>query len=135
MNLTRSQLASAISSYTYKKGVTKPLAKEVANILLKTKKTGSLNSLLRDIELNWAKLGYVDVIARSAYPLSPQVKTDIKNLVIKNYPNTKNVKIIESLDASVVAGVVLEFPDKQLDITIATKMAQFKNYAVSEEKG
>jgi len=135
MNLTRSQLASVISNHSYKKGVTKPLAKDIARILLETRKTGSLNSLMRDVERDWADLGYIDVIARSAYPLSTQVKTDIKALVIKNFPNTKRIKIIEELDSSVIAGVILELPDRQLDLTIATKMTEFKNFATMEGKG
>jgi len=135
MSLTRSQLASVISNHTYKKGVTKPLTKDVAKILLGTKKTGSLNSLMRDVEKDWADLGYIDVIARSAYPLSLQVKKDIKSLVINNYPKAKHIKIVEDLDASVIAGVILELPDQQLDLTIATKITEFKNFAASEGKG
>ena len=135
MNLSRSQLANVISNHSYSKGVTKPLAKDVAKILLETKKTGSLNSLMRDVERDWADLGYIDVIARSSYPLSPQVKKDIKSLVMTNYPKAKNIKIVEVLDASVIAGVILELPDQQLDLTIATKITEFKNFAVSEGKG
>jgi F0F1-type ATP synthase delta subunit len=135
MNLTRSQLANVISNHSYKKGVTKPLAKDVAKILLETKKTGSLNSLMRDVERDWADLGYVDVIARSSYPLSSQVKKDIKSLVMNNYPKAKNIKIVEELDASVIAGVILELPDHQLDLTIATKITEFKNFAATEGKG
>lgn len=135
MNLTRSQLASVISNHTYNKGVTKTIAKDVAKILLETKKTGSLNSLMRDVEKDWAGLGYIDVIARSAYPLSLQVKKDIKKIVMSNYPKTKHIKIVEELDASVIAGVILELPDQQLDLTIATKITEFKNFAASEGKG
>jgi F0F1-type ATP synthase delta subunit len=135
MNLTRAQLANVISNHSYKKGVTKPLATDVAKILLETKKTGSLNSLMRDVEMDWANLGYIDVIARSAYPLNLQVKKDIKSLVIKHYPEAKHVKIVEIQDDSVIAGVILELPDQQLDLTIATKITEFKNFTASKGKG
>ncbi|HUC79101.1 MAG TPA: F0F1 ATP synthase subunit delta [Candidatus Saccharimonadales bacterium] len=135
MNLSRSQLARMISYKTYENGVTKLLTSDVAKILLLTKKTGTLNSLMRDVEYNWAELGYIDVIARSAYPLDIQTKNDIKNLVKIHYPQVKQIKIIEQPDLEVLAGVILELPDKQLDLTVATKITEFKNFAALNKKG
>jgi F0F1-type ATP synthase delta subunit len=124
-----------ISYKTYENGVTKLLSSDVAKILLLTKKTGSLNSLMRDVEYNWAELGYIDVIARSAYPLDIQTKKDIKNLVKIHYPSVKQIKIIEQRDFEVLAGVMLDLPDKQLDLTVATKITEFKNFAGLNKKG
>jgi F0F1-type ATP synthase delta subunit len=90
---------------------------------------------MRDVEYNWAELGYIDVIARSAYPLDIQTKNDIKNLVKIHYPQVKQIKIIEQPDLEVLAGVILELPDKQLDLTVATKITEFKNFAALNKKG
>lgn len=131
MNLSRTQLAKVIATHSFKTGVSKTLSKDVAKILLTTKKTGSLNSLMRDVERDWEGFGYIDVIARSAFPLSDRVKKDIEQLVKANYESVKHIKIIEVIDKSVVGGLVLEFSDKQLDLTIENKISKFKNYTVS----
>ncbi len=134
MNLSRTQLAKVISTQTLSHGIDKSLSGDIAKILLKTKKTNSLNSLMRDVERNWAELGYVDVIAKSAFPLSDKVKNDICNLINNNFSNVKHIKIIEVLDSNVVAGVVLELPDQRLDLSIENKINQFKQFAGSRRK-
>ncbi|HUY52997.1 MAG TPA: F0F1 ATP synthase subunit delta [Candidatus Dormibacteraeota bacterium] len=134
MNLSRSQLARVISAQTISHGIDKTLPTDIARILLKTKKTHSLNSLMRDVERNWAELGYIDVIAKSAFPLSDLVKKDIKHLINSNFSEVNHIKIIEVLDSSVVAGVVLEFPDQKLDLSIENKINQFKQFAGSRRK-
>ena len=134
MNLSRTQLAGIISDQTLNFGVDKSLATDIAKILLKTHKTNSLNSLMRDVERNWAEHGYIDVIAKSAFPLSDKVKKDIFRVANDNFSGVKHIKIIEVIDPSVVAGVILEFPDQKLDLSIENKIKQFKQFAVSRRK-
>jgi F-type H+-transporting ATPase subunit O len=134
MKLSRTQLAKIISAQTINHGIDKTLGREIAKILLHTDKTNSLDSLMRDVVRNWADSGYVDVIARSAFPLSDKVKTDIKKLIKKYYPNAKQIKIIEEIDPEVVAGVVLEFADKQLDLSVETKLNKFKHFTANARK-
>jgi len=128
MKLSRTQLASIISSNTLRNGISKSLAADIARILLNTNKTNTLDSLMRDVERNWADQGYIDVISRSAFPLSTQVKKDINRLIHNHYPSVKTVKIIEEIDSAVVAGVVLEFADQQLDLSVETKINKFKHF-------
>ena len=132
MNISRTKLAQTIATETLRVGIDKSLANDVAKILLRSNKTNSLDSLMRDVARDWANQGYIDVIARSAFPLSIEVKKDIKRLINDNYKNVKTVKIIEELDSSVVGGVVLEFFDQRLDLSIEDKINKFKHSTISQ---
>jgi F0F1-type ATP synthase delta subunit len=134
MKLSRTKLAKIISTQTLQSGISKTLATDIAKILLETNQTNSLDSLMRDVSLNWASQGYIDVIARSAFPLSEKIKKDINRLINQHYPDVKNIKIVEVLDDAVVAGVVLEFADQQLDLSIETKLNKFKHFTVTAGK-
>ena len=134
MNISRTKLAQTIATQTLKTGIDKSLANDVAKILLRSNKTSSLNSLMRDVASDWANQGYIDVIARSAFSLSSEVKKDIKRLINDNYKNVKTIKIVEELDSSVVGGVVLEFFDQRLDLSIEDKINKFKHSTVSQRK-
>jgi len=87
MKLSRTKLAKIISTQTLQSGISKTLATDIAKILLETNQTNSLDSLMRDVSLNWASQGYIDVIARSAFPLSEKIKKDINRLINQHYPD------------------------------------------------
>ncbi len=134
MKLSRTQLAKIISNQTFDHGINKTVAQDIAKILLRTNKTNSLDSLMRDVEKNWAERGYIDVIATSAFPLSNTVKLDINRLIKKQFPDLIKIKIIEVIDPEVVGGVLLEFADQQLDLSIETKINKFKHFTATPRK-
>ena len=74
MKQSRTQLASTIADRTLSKGASKHYVQEVAAYLLAEGRTGELDSLLRDIQEDWAQAGYVEVIARSAHPLNTTIE-------------------------------------------------------------
>ena len=67
--------------------VSKEYAREVAAYLLSEGRVGELDSLMRDVQAKWANKGYVEVLARSAYPLTETVKrSDIAERVTTTLP-------------------------------------------------
>ena len=102
------------------------LADEIAAYLLDNKRSGDLDSLLRDIMQQRADGGIVELTAVSAFPLADEVRTDIEQQVRSLYPKVKQIIISERLDTSVVAGVKLEFANQQLDLTVRNKLNRLK---------
>jgi len=135
MKLSLTELSSVVSNQTYKKGITKSIGRDIAKILVSTKKTSTLNSLIRNVQYDWSEFGYVDVVARSAFQLDIATKAEIKKIVVRNYPKAKHIKIIEEIDPTVLAGVFLELPNKQLDLSILSKINVLKNFTVLNKKG
>ena len=76
MKAPRTRIASTIADRTLNSGqsgqesAAKSVAKEVAAYLLAENRVGELDSILRDVQADWAEAGYVEVLASSAFPLS-----------------------------------------------------------------
>ena len=122
----RTKISNHIAELTLSKGSTKNVGKRVAAYLLSENRVGELDSILRDVQAAWAEAGYVEVIARSAHPLTASIKKEINDRVKKVYPAAKEIIVTEQTDPDVIGGVKLELPNKQLDLTVEAKLNKFK---------
>lgn len=126
MKQSRAVLASTIAASTLKDGSSKRLSQQIAAYLLSERRTGELSSLLRDVQADWSAAGYVEVLATSAHPLTPAIKTIITKQMQALYPAAKQIIITEILDPSVIGGVRLSLANQQLDLSIEAKLHTFK---------
>lgn len=126
MKISRTRIASTIAQQTLKNGLSKKYATEIASFLLAERRTGELDSLLRDIQADWAKAGHVEVMASSAHSLSAAVKGDITKRVRQYYPNAQKITITELHDPDILGGVRISLPDQQLDLSVEAKLNTFK---------
>jgi F0F1-type ATP synthase delta subunit len=122
----RARIAATVADHTLKQGVSKAYAREVAAYLLAERRVADLNSLLRDVQADWADKGHIEVIARSAHPLSDQVKRDIEARVKPLYPAASNVFVTEIIEPELIGGVQLSVANKQLDMSVEAKLNKFK---------
>jgi F0F1-type ATP synthase delta subunit len=129
MKVARTRIAQAIADRTLQQGESKQLGRELAAYLLSEGRTGELDSLLRDIQHDWAEAGHVEVIAASAFPLTETIRNDITERVKTVYPQAKEVIINETHDPEVIGGVRLSLPDRQLDLSVRSKLNKFKQLA------
>jgi F0F1-type ATP synthase delta subunit len=126
MKTSRTRVAGRIADHTLSKGVAKGYAQQVAAYLISEGRVDELESLLRDVQADWAAKGYVEVLARSAYPLVETVKKDVAQQVKGLYPTAKKVVVTEVRDPSVIGGVQITLADKQLDLSVEAKLNRFK---------
>jgi F0F1-type ATP synthase delta subunit len=126
MKTPRTRIASTIADATLTKGSSKEYAREVAAYLLSEGRVGELDSLLRDVQADWASKGYVEVIARSAYPLSDTSRQEIETQVRSLFPDAKKLVVTPLLDESVIGGVQISLADQQLDLSVEAKLNKFK---------
>lgn len=126
MATNRTRIASAVASHTLQKGASRTYAKEVAALLLAEGRIGELDSLLRDVQGAWAETGYVEVLARTAHPLSAETKKDIATQVQAAYPAANQILVTEVHDASVLGGVRINLANQQLDLSVEAKLNRFK---------
>lgn len=126
MKQSRVKLARVVADKTMKSGVSKRFSKEVAAYLLEEGRTGELDSILRDVQVDWAEAGHVEVIAASAHPLSAASKMDIEREVKKIYPQAKIIGVREVHDPEIIGGVRLSLANRQLDLSVEAKLNKFK---------
>lgn len=130
MKASRTRLARLIADKTLKQGVSRRFNKEVAAYLLSEHRTNELDSLIRDVQADWAEAGHVEVVTRSAHALTGPVKDDIRREVKKVHPGAKQIVINEVVDPYIVAGVRLNLPDRELDLDARTKLNRFKQLVI-----
>ncbi len=126
MKAPRHRIANTVADHTLDKGVSKDYARELAAYLLAERRVGELDSLLRDIQAAWADKGYVEVLARSAHPLTAEVKDGIAARVKALHPEAKKVVVTEVTDPTVVGGVRIDLANQQLDLSVKAKLHKFK---------
>jgi len=131
MKTSRTTIARIITNQTLKSGSSKKLSQEIAAYLLGERRVGELDSLLRDVQADWAEAGYAEVLAASAHPIAPQVKADIKSHLKRLLPDAKQIIVTEVRDPDVIGGVRLSTANQQLDLTARAKLNKFKRLTTS----
>lgn len=126
MKTPRVRIASTIADHTLSSGASKVYAKEIAAYLLSERRVGELDSLLRDVQADWAHRGYVEIIARSTYPLTKTVSQDIIARMKPFFADADSIVVTEVIDPSVIGGVQIQLADRQLDLSIEGKLNTFK---------
>jgi len=134
MKQSRIKLAQVIADRSLSKGSTRQLSRQIAAFLLTERRVGELDSLLRDVQADWAETGHVEVLVSSAHGLTAAVKRDIKERVSKLYPKARQIIITEVHQPDIIGGVRLNVVDRQLDLTIRTKLQTFKRLAAAKEQ-
>ena len=131
MKTPRKQIARIVAGRALAKGgLTSAETMSLAAYLLEEKRTGELDSLMRDVLADWAGDGYVEVIAASAHELSPQVLQDIEAEARRMYPDAARIVVTPKIDPALVGGVQLAVVDYRLDLSVAAELKKFKMLAV-----
>jgi F0F1-type ATP synthase delta subunit len=131
MKQPRTKLARLIADKTLAGGSSKKFDREIAAYLLGERRTSELNSVLRDVQADWAEAGHVEVIARSAHSLTASAKADIIKRIKPLYPNAQRLIVTEVHDPTIIGGVRLNLADRQLDLSIRSKLDTFKQLATA----
>lgn len=126
MKARRTRIAKVVSDRSLKSGVTKDLARQIAAYLLSEGRTAELDSIVRDVQADWAEAGIVEAVAYSAHPLTAAIRADIKTQVKRIYPDARRVVVTEAYDPAVIGGVRLNLADRQLDLSVQAKLNKFK---------
>ncbi len=99
---------------------------EMAAYLTDARRKNEAELVVRDIEIALLSQGIVLGTAVSARPLTDVARNELEAYVKSAYADVKTVTLREVVDISVIAGVRLELPDKQLDSTVASKLEKLK---------
>lgn len=131
MKQPRVKIARVIADRTLKKGVNRRFSKEIAAYLLTERRVNELDSIVRDVQADWAEAGHVEVLASSANPLTATVRADIARLVKDLMPAAKRVLVTEVHDPDLIGGLRLNLADRQLDLSVQAKLNKFKQLAAT----
>lgn len=125
MKLHRPAIAKAFVAQADKHGIDQAV-KELAALMLEDRIHEQIEEIILDIaEVYRTEHGVIEADVTSAFKLSADLK---KKLIerVKESTGAKKVILHESIDPSLLAGVVLSAPDMELDLSLKTKLAKLK---------
>lgn len=99
--------------------------KALAAYLIETRQTRNVELFVRDIESVMLAKGHAIVDVTAAFELADKTKAEIAKFVTEK-TNANNVEIRESVDPSVIGGLKLQLPGKEMDATIARHLTVLK---------
>jgi F0F1-type ATP synthase delta subunit len=126
--VSKSQLAEVIVQWS-SAFRNKNLAHEIAAYLIHERRTGELESIMREVQRIRETQGVVEANVTTAFPASPKIKQHIKMLL-----GTDNVVLNEIVDKNVIGGVRVETSDTYLDLTVRNRLERFKNMTQGVQK-
>lgn len=124
--LSRRKLSEHVATRLAGGDNTQVVMKELAAYLLDSRRVKESELIIRDIEAALLSRGTVLVTTVSARPLTDESRQAIESLVRDQYQDVKRVVFREQIDPSVIGGVRLELPGKQLDTTVRARLEKLK---------
>ena len=107
------------------------LAREIAAYLIAENRTSEFDSILRDIAQYRIGKGDVEATLVSAHQLDDTVLRDVTDLMRDYYPGAKKLRLSQRLDKDLVGGLKVVLPNKQLDLSVRSKLKKFKRLTMA----
>ena len=100
--------------------------KQLASLILEERMHSVVEDILNDISTEYRlQKGYVEAEVITAFKLSEKLKQQLE-LRIKTETGAKNVNLNETVDASLLAGVIVSAPEMELDLSLKKKLAKLR---------
>lgn len=122
VRLSRRKIAEYIAAQVTEGGSIKELATSLAAFLIDTRRTTEIELIIRDIQFQLAERGVVLASVVSVEKLSDVTKKAIIDMV-KERTTAKTVELNQFVDPSVLGGVRIDIPGRQLDATIFRRLS------------
>lgn len=121
-NLSRRRIADSAARRIAGGESKTSVLKEVAAYLIDSHRTRESELIARDIETALIGHGVIVGTVVSARKLTTSAKATIDSFVKHHYENVKTVVLRERVDESLIGGVRIELPDRQLDASVANTL-------------
>lgn len=102
------------------------LVAELAAYIVEHKLQGQIELILADISANLSSLGHIEASVTTAHPLTDTLRAEL-TAYVRRVENAKSVVLQESVDPSLIGGVIVETPNQRLDSSLATKLKRLRN--------
>jgi len=123
--LSRRAIAEYISAGLIDGTSKNTLLNQLAAYLVESRRTKELDLIVRDIEFNLSQKGVVQTTITSAFDLSAETKKALEAFV-KSKTKATQVSLTSVVEPSVIGGVKISIPGRELDQTVAHKLTVLK---------
>ena len=119
----------SLALYVADQLVTQPnhneVVKQLAGYLIESRRTKELDIIVKDIDYYLSEKGIMNTVVTSAFDLAQETKNAIEQFVLKQ-TNAKTIALSNEVDPTVIGGVRISLPGRELDQTIAHQLTVLK---------
>lgn len=116
------QIAEVVLGMMQPPDASKLVPEQIAAYLLAEQRTRDLTAIMREVSrLRYEQEGIIEVTATSAHALPHGIEDSVKEIF-----KAKAAVIDSEIDKSVIGGVRLSAGDRQIDMTVARQLQDFK---------
>lgn len=123
--LSRRAVATYVAEQLTSEADSKKVVLQLAAFLVDTRRTKELSLIIRDIQFYLAEAGSVSGVITTATALSAETKKAIEKY-IKQQTGASTVALDSFIDPSVIGGVKVNIPGRELDATVSRSLTVLK---------
>lgn len=123
--LSRRAIAIYIAEQLTGKADSQKVILQLAAYLVDTRRTKELSLIIRDIQFYLSEAGAVSGVITTATTLTAETKKAIEKY-IKEQTGAKTVALDSLIDPSVIGGVKVSIPGRELDATVSRSLTVLK---------
>lgn len=123
--LSRRAIATYVAKQLTSEADSKKVVLQLAAFLVDTRRTKELSLIIRDIQFYLAEAGSVSGVITTATALSAETKKAIEKY-IKQQTGATTVALDSFIDPSVIGGVKVNIPGRELDATVSRSLTVLK---------
>ena len=120
--ISRRKLSQYVAKRIMAGDPVKDVVRELAAYLIETHRLREAELIIRDIETTLLSHGTAVATVTSARALSAEAKKSLEMFIKDQYPAIDEVALKEQIDPSLIAGMKLVLPDRQLDASVKTRL-------------
>ncbi|MDB5163107.1 MAG: atpH [Candidatus Saccharibacteria bacterium] len=123
--LSRRAIATYVAEQLTSQADSKKVILQLAAFLVDTRRTKELSLIVRDIQFYLSETGSVSGTITTATTLTAETKKAIERY-IKEQTGAKTVALDSLIDPSVIGGVKVSIPGRELDATVSRSLTVLK---------
>ena len=120
--ISRRKLAEHTAKRLANGDPTNGVMRELAAYLIESRREKEAELIVRDVENALLAKGTAVATVVSARKLADDAKKALREFISSQYSGVKTVELREKVDSSLIGGVRLELPDRQLDASVKSKL-------------
>ena len=125
VRLSRRAISTHVADQLIAGGDSKKLVLQLAAYLVDTRRTNELSLIVRDIQYYLAEAGSVSGVITTASTLTAETKKAVEKY-IKQETGAKTVALDSFIDSSVIGGVKVSIPGRELDATVSRSLTNLR---------
>ena len=125
MAISRRVLARSIASKLIDGADAQVLIPQLAAYIVDQKLVNHVEEIIQDIAYEISRRGVLDITVTTARPLTDDLRRLGKEFGSQQQ-QVDTIEFTETVDESIVGGIVIETPDKRFDASVASRIKQLK---------